>query len=147
MQGCKSPHVATQVVERTRHDSLLSATFRHDSIYIHETTRTTLHPAPSPCTPQFRCGSHPAPVPAGSACGSHPAPDTLLIETTRTEYRYRLLHDTLRITATDTIPVVHEVEVVRRERYTPWPTKILAWTGIILLATLLLRLCMKAQHL
>lgn len=132
MQGCKSPHVATQVVERTRHDSLLRNTFLHDSIYIHETTRTTLHPAP---------------VPAGSACGFHPAPDTLLVETTRTEYRYRLLHDTLRITATDTIPIVHEVEVVRRERYTPWPTKILAWTGIILLATLLLRLCMKAQRL
>lgn len=86
-------------------------------------------------------------MPAGSACGPHPAPDTLLVETTRTEYRYRLLHDTLRITATDTVPVVHEVEVVRRERYTPWPTKILAWTGIILLATLLLRLCMKAQRL
>lgn len=147
MQGCKSPHVATQVVERTRHDSLLSATFRHDSIYIHETTRTTLHPAPVPAG--SACGSHPAPSPCAPQfrCGSHPSPDTLLIETTRTEYRYRLLHDTLRITATDTIPVVHEVEVVRRERYTPWPTKILAWTGIILLATMLLRLCMKAQRL
>ena len=40
-------------------------------------------------------------------------PDTLVIHETLTEYRYRLLHDTIRIHQVDTVPVIQEVEVIQ----------------------------------
>lgn len=46
---------------------------------------------------------------------------------------YRLLRDTVYKTRTDTIPVVKQVPVIRKERYTPPFTKFLACLGIIAL--------------
>lgn len=39
--------------------------------------------------------------------------DTVYLTDVREEYRYRLLHDTVRIVRVDTVPVVKEVESVR----------------------------------
>ena len=59
--------------------------------------------------------------------------DTVFCDRTKTEFRYRLLRDTVYKTRTDTIPVVKQVPVIRKERYTPPFTKFLAYLGIIAL--------------
>lgn len=59
--------------------------------------------------------------------------DTVFCEKTKTEFRYRLLRDTVYKTRTDTIPVVRQVPVVKKERYTPPFTKFLVCLGIIAL--------------
>lgn len=56
--------------------------------------------------------------------------DTVFCDRAKTEFRYRLLRDTVYKTRTDTIPVVKQVPVIRKERYTPPFTKFL---GIIAL--------------
>ena len=52
--------------------------------------------------------------------------DTVFCDRAKTEFRYRLLRDTVYKTRTDTVPVVREVPVVKKERYTPPFTKFLA---------------------
>lgn len=59
--------------------------------------------------------------------------DTVFCDRAKTEFRYRLLRDTVYKTRTDTIPVVKQVPVIRKERYTPPLTKFLACLGIIAL--------------
>ena len=59
--------------------------------------------------------------------------DTVFYDRVKTEFRYRLLRDTVYKTQTDTIPVVKQVPVIRKERYTPPFTKFLAYLGIIAL--------------
>lgn len=59
--------------------------------------------------------------------------DTVFCDRAKTEFRYRLLRDTVYKTRTDTIPVVKQVPVIRKERYTPPFTKFLAYLGIIAL--------------
>lgn len=59
--------------------------------------------------------------------------DTVFYDRTKTEFRYRLLRDTVYKTRTDTIPVVKQVPVVKKVRYTPPFTKFLACLGIIAL--------------
>lgn len=59
--------------------------------------------------------------------------DTVFYDRVKTEFRYRLLRDTVHKTRTDTVPVVKQVPVIRKERYTPPLTKFLACLGIIAL--------------
>lgn len=59
--------------------------------------------------------------------------DTVFYDRVKTEFRYRLFRDTVYKTRTDTIPVVKQVPVIRKERYTPPFTKFLACLGIITL--------------
>ena len=59
--------------------------------------------------------------------------DTVFCDRTKTEFRYRLLRDTVYKTRTDTVPVVKQVPVIRKERYTSPFTKFLAYLGIIAL--------------
>ena len=59
--------------------------------------------------------------------------DTVFCDRAKTEFRYRLLRDTVYKTRTDTVPVVKQVPVVRKERYTPPFTKFLGCLGIIAL--------------
>ena len=63
--------------------------------------------------------------------------DTVFCDRAKTEFRYRLLRDTVYKTRTDTIPVVKQVPVVKKERYTPPFTKFLACLGIISISILL----------
>ena len=70
-------------------------------------------------------------------------PDTLVIHETLTEYRYRLLRDTIRIHQVDTVPVIQEVEVIQ-EVARPLTrfdrlTRTTFWIVIALLAAYLLR--------
>ena len=59
--------------------------------------------------------------------------DTVFYDRVKIEFRYRLLRDTVYKTRTDTIPVVKQVPVIRKECYTPPFTKFLAYLGIIAL--------------
>ena len=59
--------------------------------------------------------------------------DTVFYDRAKTEFRYRLLRDTVYKTRTDTIPVVKQVLLIRKERYTPPFTKFLGCLGIIAL--------------
>ena len=63
--------------------------------------------------------------------------DTVFYDRVKTEFRYRLLRDTVYKTRTDTVPVVKQVPVVKKERYTPPFTKFLACLGIISISILL----------
>ena len=45
--------------------------------------------------------------------------DTIYLDRTKDEYRYRLLRDTIYKTQIDSIPVIREVEVVREVRHVP----------------------------
>lgn len=125
--GCSSRRAA-EVVTRHTTDTLRINTFLYDSLYVYE-NRTT----------DFRKGAQPAP---GSGNGSPvaPPPDTLVIRTVTIEHRYRLLHDTVRIHQTDSLPVVREVEVIREVKQVPWPVRLLAWVGGLGMALLAARL-------
>ena len=69
--------------------------------------------------------------------------DTVFYDRAKTEFRYRLLRDTVYKTRTDTIPVVKQVPVVKKERYTPPFTKFLGCLGIIALGASVIVLLWK----
>lgn len=69
--------------------------------------------------------------------------DTVFCDRAKTEFRYRLLRDTVYKTRTDTIPVVKQVPVVRNERYTPPFTKFL---GIIALGAISIFILFKFKR-
>ena len=68
--------------------------------------------------------------------------DTIYLDRTKYEYRYRLLRDTIYKTLIDSIP--YEVRVVETqvERHIPWYAKVLSWIGALALILLLARLLM-----
>lgn len=72
--------------------------------------------------------------------------DTVFFDRVKTEFRYRLLRDTVYKTRTDTIPVVKQVPVVKKERYTPPFTKFLACLGIIALGTISIFILFKFER-
>ena len=65
--------------------------------------------------------------------------DTVYLDRTKYEYRYRLLRDTIYKTQIDSIP--YEVRVVETqvERHIPWYAKLLSWIGALALILLLFR--------
>ena len=72
--------------------------------------------------------------------------DTVFCDRVKTEFRYRLLRDTVYKTRTDTIPVVKQVPVVKKERYTPPFTKFLACFGIIALGAISIFILFKFKR-
>ena len=72
-----------QVVERTSVDTVYLSNVQYDSIYIFQDRQLDR------------------------------SRDTLLIKDKTVEYRYRLLRDTVYKTRIDSIPFIHEVEVIR----------------------------------
>lgn len=72
--------------------------------------------------------------------------DTVFCDRAKTEFRYRLLRDTVYKTRTDTIPVVKQVPVIRKERYTPPLTKFLASLGIIALGAISIFILFKFKR-
>lgn len=69
--------------------------------------------------------------------------DTVFYDRAKTEFRYRLLRDTVYKTRTDTVPVVKQVPVVKKERYTPPFTKFL---GIIALGAISIFILFKFKR-
>lgn len=72
--------------------------------------------------------------------------DTVFCDRAKTEFRYRLLRDTVYKTRTDTIPVVKQVPVVKKERYTPPFTKFLAYLCIIALGAISIFILFKFKR-
>lgn len=72
--------------------------------------------------------------------------DTVFYDRVKTEFRYRLLRDTVYKTRTDTIPVVKQVPVIRKERYTPPFTKFLAYLCIIALGAISIFIIFKFKR-
>lgn len=104
LSSCKTASTSAIVpVHSATHDTLWLSKLKYDSVYIDRWQRI-----------------------------EHKA-DTVFCDRTKTEFRYRLLRDTVYKTRTDTIPVVRQVPVVKKERYTPPFTKFLACLGIIAL--------------
>ena len=105
LSSCKTTSNTTAIVpvHSATHDTLWLSKVKYDSVYIDRWQRI-----------------------------EHKA-DTVFYDRVKTEFRYRLLRDTVYKTRTDTIPVVKQVPVVKKERYTPPFTKFLACLGIIAL--------------
>lgn len=102
LSSCKTASNTTAIVpvHSATHDTLWLSKLKYDSIYIDRWQRIERKA------------------------------DTVFYDRVKTEFRYRLLRDTVYKTRTDTIPVVKQVPVVKKERYTPPFTKFL---GIIAL--------------
>lgn len=104
LSSCKTTsNTAIVPVHSATHDTILLRKVKYDSIYIDRWQRIERKA------------------------------DTVFYDRVKTEFRYRLLRDTVYKTRTDTIPVVKQVPVVKKERYTPPFTKFLACLGIIAL--------------
>ena len=105
LSSCKTTGNTTAIVpvHSATHDTILLSKVKYDSIYIDRWQRIERKA------------------------------DTVFYDRVKTEFRYRLLRDTVYKTRTDTIPVVKQVPVIRKERYTPPSTKFLACLGIIAL--------------
>ena len=105
LSSCKTTSNTTAIVpvHSATHDTILLRKVKYDSIYIDRRQRIERKA------------------------------DTVFYDRVKTEFRYRLLRDTVYKTRTDTIPVVKQVPVVKKERYTPSFTKFLACLGIIAL--------------
>lgn len=100
-------HRQLQGAERITHDTLYLSNVKYDSVYIDNWHKV------------------------------YQQSDTVCMESTKYEYRYKLLRDTVCKTRIDTIPVIREVEVVREVRYIPMWAKVLSGAG----AAALLLLC------
>lgn len=105
LSSCKTTSNTTAIVpvHSATHDTILLSKVKYDSIYIDRWQRIERKA------------------------------DTVFYDRVKTEFRYRLLRDTVYKTRTDTIPVVKQVPVVKKELYTPPFTKFLACLGIIAL--------------
>lgn len=105
LSSCKTTSNTTAIVpvHSATHDTILLSKVKYDSIYIDRWQRIERKA------------------------------DTVFYDRVKTEFRYRLLRDTVYKTRTDTVPVVKQVPVVKKERYTPPFTKFLACLGIIAL--------------
>ena len=109
LSSCKTTSNTTDIVpvHSATHDTILLSKEKYDSVYIDRWQRIERKA------------------------------DTVFCDRTKTEFRYRLLRDTVYKTRTDTVPVVKQVPVIRKERYTPPLTKFLACLGIISISILL----------
>ena len=105
LSSCKTTCNTTDIVpvHSATHDTILLSKVKYDSVYIDRWQRIERKA------------------------------DTVFYDRVKTEFRYRLLRDTVYKTRTDTVPVVKQVPVVKKERYTPPFTKFLACLGIIAL--------------
>lgn len=144
--GCTTSKRTTQLVPEVHTDTRYLSSRQFDSIYIFRDRTTDYRQAiRSPESADQPFGS--CSLPLGSydrnAGLCNRPPDTLVIHETLTEYRYRLLHDTIRIHQVDTVPVIQEVEVIQ-EVARPLTrfdrlTRTTFWIVIALLAAYLLR--------
>lgn len=117
LSSCKTASTSAIVpVHSATHDTIFLRKLKYDSVYIDRWQRI-----------------------------EHKA-DTVFCDRVKTEFRYRLLRDTVYKTRTDTIPVVRQVPVVKKERYTPPFTKFLACLGIIALGAISIFILFKFKR-
>ena len=107
--GCATSRPTSQVVEASLRDTVYVNKVLYDSVYI-DNWYYTYHKA-----------------------------DTVVVEKTKLEYRYKVLRDTVFRARIDSVPVIREVEVVREVRHVPWYAKVLSVLGVLLLILILFK--------
>ena len=107
--GCATSRPTSQVVEASLRDTVYVNKVLYDSVYI-DNWYYTYHKA-----------------------------DTVVVENTKLEYRYKVLRDTVFRARTDSVPVIREVEVVREVRHVPCYAKVLSMLGVLLLILILFK--------
>jgi hypothetical protein len=118
LSSCSSLRQSPQPVREVHTDTIYIQQHSYDSIHLYEQHKQEYRKA----VPQ----AHDT---------MPPAPDTVIITTTSTAYRYKLLRDTIRLIHTDTIPYKVTVTKTNPIPHIPWWTK-----ALILLLTLLILL-------
>ena len=107
--GCATSRPTSQVVEASLRDTVYVNKVLFDSVYIDNWYYT------------------------------YEKADTVVVEKTKLEYRYKVMRDTVFRARTDSVPVIREVEVVREVRYVPWYAKVLSVLGFLLLVLILFK--------
>ena len=108
--GCAASKKASGVAVASAHDTVYFNKVLYDSIYIDSWHHT------------------------------YQKADTVVVEKTKLEYRYKLMRDTVFRARIDSVPVIREVEVVREVRRVPWYAKVLSVLGVLLLIILLFKI-------
>ena len=107
--GCATSRPTSQVAVASAHDTVYVNKVLYDSVYI-DNWYYTYHKA-----------------------------DTVVVEKSKLEYRYKVLRDTVFRARTDSVPVIREVEVVREVRHVPWYAKDLSVLGVLLIILILFK--------
>ena len=107
--GCATSRPTSQVVEASLRDTVYVNKVLFDSVYIDNWYYT------------------------------YEKADTVVVENTKLEYRYKVMRDTVFRARIDSVPVIREVEVVREVRYVPWYAKVLSVLGFLLLVLILFK--------
>ena len=107
--GCATSRPTSQVVEASLRDTVYVNKVLYDSVYIDNWYYT------------------------------YEKADTVVVEKSKLEYRYKVLRDTVFRARTDSVPVIREVEVVRDVRHVPWYAKVLSMLGVMLLVLFLFK--------
>ena len=108
--GCATSRQATQVAVASAHDTVYFNKVMYDSVYIDSWHHT------------------------------YQKADTVVVEKTKLEYRYKLLRDTVFRARIDSVPVIREVEVVREVRRVPWYARALSMLGALFLIIILCKI-------
>ena len=108
--GCATSRQAAQVAVASAHDTVYFNKVLYDSIYIDSWHRT------------------------------YQKADTVVVEKTKLEYRYKLLRDTVFRARIDSVPVIREVEVVREVRRVPWYARALSMLGALFLILMIFKI-------
>ena len=125
LTGCATRR-QLQVVDRITHDTLYQSNVHYDSIFVSHDRTTDYHLNPlNPLKPSET--------------------DTVFIKDRTVEDRYRLLRDTVYRVKIDSIPVIHEVEVVKVERYVPAIYRLSLSIVIILTLSLIIYIVWKIR--
>ena len=107
--GCATSRPTSQVVEASLRDTVYVNKVLYDSVYIDNWYYT------------------------------YQKADTVVVEKSKLEYRYKVMRDTVFRARTDSVPVIREVEVVREVRHVPWYAKVLSVLGVMLLVLFLFK--------
>ena len=108
--GCATSKKASGVAVASAHDTVYFNKVLYDSIYIDSWHHT------------------------------YQKADTVVVEKTKLEYRYKLLRDTVFRARIDSVPVIREVEVVREVRRVPWYAKVLSVLGALFLILVIFKI-------
>ena len=108
--GCATSRPMSQVVEASLRDTVYVNKVLYDSVYI-DNWYYTYHKA-----------------------------DTVVVEKSKLEYRYKVMRDTVFRARIDSVPVIREVEVVREVRHVPWYAKVLSVVGGLFLIIIVFKI-------
>lgn len=128
--SCSTTKYVPQVVEHTTHDTLYLNHQQYDSIYVHDSSTTDYHIGTIDTLYL-------------TSIGANLRVDTIYRNRIKTDYKYKLLRDTVYQVRCDSIPVIKKVEVVRTEKYVPPWIKSLAWVGGIAILLIVLSIVLK----